>query len=196
MQDYTEPKFEVKNLEDYIVVLKNIVPHYFCDEIIEEYATSEDFTAAQTGMGENIDIRNCLNLQMSAQEIIIKNYEKRKLIDTNLFLITEQSINQYRKLFYHATNFVGDSGYTLLKYEVGGNYKYHTDDSNKSPRKLTLSFTLNNNFEGGEFSFFHGHKSYKLNKGDGIIFPSSFMYPHAISPITKGTRYSIVTWFI
>ncbi len=26
-------------------------------------------------------------------------------------------------------------------------------------------------------------------------FPSNFMYPHGIRPVTQGVRYSIVTWF-
>ena len=38
--------------------------------------------------------------------------------------------------------------------------------------------------------------SIKLKKGDAIMFPSNFMYPHEIMPVTQGTRYSIITWFI
>jgi hypothetical protein len=28
------------------------------------------------------------------------------------------------------------------------------------------------------------------------MFPSNFLYPHSVLPVTEGTRYSIVTWFI
>ena len=27
-----------------------------------------------------------------------------------------------------------------------------------------------------------------------IVWPSNFMYPHTVKPVTKGTRYSIVAW--
>ena len=37
-------------------------------------------------------------------------------------------------------------------------------------------------------------KRLKLDKGSIVFFPSNFMYPHGIEPITKGTRYSIVSW--
>ena len=37
-------------------------------------------------------------------------------------------------------------------------------------------------------------KRLKLNTGSIVFFPSNFMYPHSIEPITKGTRYSIVAW--
>ena len=33
-----------------------------------------------------------------------------------------------------------------------------------------------------------------LSKGDIIIFPSNFMYPHKVEPVTKGTRYSYISW--
>lgn len=196
MNHQSNSEYQVKKLEDYIVVLKNIVPDDFCDEIVQEYKDSNQFLRAMTVGGEDLNMRNCFNLQMSAQEVITVNYEKRKLIDDRLYIVAGQAVNQYQKLFYHATNYAGDSGYTFLKYDVGGKYDYHVDDCNANPRKLSLSFTLNDGFEGGEFAFFYGHKIYKLNKGDGIIFPSSFMFPHSVLPITSGTRYSIVTWFV
>ena len=34
----------------------------------------------------------------------------------------------------------------------------------------------------------------KLNAGDLVIFPSNFLYPHKISPVTDGVRYSYVSW--
>ena len=27
------------------------------------------------------------------------------------------------------------------------------------------------------------------------VFPSNFLYPHEIKPVTKGTRYSVIVWF-
>jgi predicted 2-oxoglutarate/Fe(II)-dependent dioxygenase YbiX len=37
---------------------------------------------------------------------------------------------------------------------------------------------------------------YNLKKGSVLMFPSNFMYPHEILEVTKGTRYSIITWFL
>lgn len=33
-----------------------------------------------------------------------------------------------------------------------------------------------------------------MNEEDIIIFPGVFLYPHKITPITKGTRHSFVSW--
>jgi len=51
---------------------------------------------------------------------------------------------------------------------------------------------LNDTFTGGEF-YVNG-VDMKLKKGDIIIFPSNFMYPHEVKTIKKGERYSYVSW--
>ena len=33
-----------------------------------------------------------------------------------------------------------------------------------------------------------------INKGDVVVFPSYFL--HRVSPVTKGTRYSVVAWAV
>ena len=49
-------------------------------------------------------------------------------------------------------------------------------------------------FEGGDFEMLVKSNADKieLNKGDVVVFPSYFL--HRVSPVTKGTRYSVVAW--
>jgi deoxyribodipyrimidine photolyase-like uncharacterized protein len=86
----------------------------------------------------------------------------------------------------------------LLKYSVGGKYETHTDHFSTSIRHLSIIINLNDNYEGGDLVFTDQNnkeiKRLKLGKGSIVFFPSNFMYPHGIQPITKGTRYSIVSW--
>lgn len=58
---------------------------------------------------------------------------------------------------------------------------------------LTVLGMLNDDFEGGDFLMWNNEKI-ELPAGSLIIFPSSFMFPHSVTPVTKGTRYSYVTW--
>ena len=53
---------------------------------------------------------------------------------------------------------------------------------------------LNDDYEGGEF--YVAEKEFKPKKGSAIIFPSNFMYPHEAKAVTKGTRWSIVSWLM
>ena len=86
----------------------------------------------------------------------------------------------------------------LLKYSPGGKYDVHTDFYTDAPRQLSVIINLNEDYEGGDLIFTDQKeketKRLKLEKGSIVFFPSNFMYPHSIQPITKGTRYSIVAW--
>ena len=92
--------------------------------------------------------------------------------------------------------------YTTYKAEEKGNYNWHMDmilgDQSKDyePRKLTLTLLLNDDFEGGEFQLNMGNQdnptTLPAKKGRALLFPS-FMI-HRVTPITKGTRKSLVVW--
>ena len=86
----------------------------------------------------------------------------------------------------------------LLKYSPGGKYEIHTDHFTTFNRALSIIINLNDDYEGGDLIFTDQKekeiKRLKLGKGSIVFFPSNFMYPHGIQPITKGTRYSIVSW--
>jgi predicted 2-oxoglutarate/Fe(II)-dependent dioxygenase YbiX len=86
----------------------------------------------------------------------------------------------------------------LLKYKEGGHYKWHTDHHLKFPRTVSLIFLLNNEYEGGELCFRDTDKKEEIviekKTNRIIIWPSNFMYPHTVKPVSKGIRYSVVGW--
>jgi len=67
------------------------------------------------------------------------------------------------------------------------------DGERKGVPVLSIVGTLNDNYKGGEFIMFQD-KKINLEKGDLLIFPSNFLYPHKVNEITKGIRYSYVSW--
>ena len=66
------------------------------------------------------------------------------------------------------------------------------DGERKGIPILSVLGVLNDDYEGGEFVLID--EKIDLSKGDIIIFPSNFMYPHKVEPVTKGTRYSYISW--
>ena len=91
----------------------------------------------------------------------------------------------------------------LNKYVVGQEMKVHNDhiqslfDGNqKGIPILSYILMLSDDFEGGEFVFKFINEEYevKLISGDLIIWPSIFLYPHEVKPVTKGERISTVVW--
>ncbi len=183
------------DLRDYIVVFENIVSDELCDEVLEEYNNDKNWINTSTAGGVERDVRRCDAINISESFIIDQNATKRKSIDDKLFSCAGNAIKKYNEKFKHA-HIQGDSGYTLLRYQEGEFYSEHTDHFLQQPRIVSCSFTLNNNFEGGEFGFFNRELKYNPPKGSALMFPSNFLYPHEVMPVTRHVRYSIITWFI
>jgi len=83
-------------------------------------------------------------------------------------------------------------------YEGGGQYDWHVDigPKNISHRKVSVTIQLSNSdeYEGGELELWtgNGHSIMPRGKGVSTFFPSFTM--HRVTPVTKGTRKSLVLW--
>lgn len=83
----------------------------------------------------------------------------------------------------------------ILRYGDLGKFDHHVDDGGKFPRTISLSAYINDDYEGGELEFHHFGIKHVAEVGDIVIFSSAFPYMHKVSPVTSGTRYSIVNWY-
>jgi hypothetical protein len=183
-------------LEEFIVVLDDIVPIDLCDKILLEYSNSDDWTKTAVGKGEYVpEIRSCETITLSTNNIINKNFDVRKEIDDSLFRCANNCLKQYLEKFPNLSAET-DTGYELLRYQKGQKYTQHTDSFINQQRSITCSLLLNEDYEGGEFGFFDREILIKGGKGSAIMFPSNFMYPHEILEVISGTRYSIITWYV
>ena len=173
-----------------IVEIKNVVSPEFIDKIIPftNHRAKKNLTVMG---GLNKDIRNVKGYHLSFDtptDAFYWNFIKLEieriyvLYKAKFPKMTSSKINQI----------------DLLKYSSGGKYEIHTDNYTTSPRHLSIIINLNDGYEGGDLIFTDQKekeiKRLKLGKGSIVFFPSNFMYPHGIQPITKGTRYSIVAW--
>jgi hypothetical protein len=90
------------------------------------------------------------------------------------------------------------SDISVLKYEQSGFYTWHTDHFAAIPRTMSCILLLNNDYEGGNLCFRNpdgsGEMEIEVKPNRMIIWPSNFLYPHTVKPVTKGTRYSVVAW--
>jgi|TARA_R110000744_G_scaffold55365_1_gene117105 predicted 2-oxoglutarate/Fe(II)-dependent dioxygenase YbiX len=173
------------NLKKYIAIIPNVLSTEFCKLAVEK--KRKWYTAK---VGNNVydpDMRNCSVAHVDAEEdkifynAVAKVYE----IYSNNFMNLTSSQNLGES--------VTDTGYEILRYKKNEFYKCHTDDSKSDPRRLALSFILNEDFCGGEFQFFSSHKvAPKI--GEALVFPANFTYPHEVLEITQGTRHAMITW--
>ncbi len=92
-----------------------------------------------------------------------------------------------------------DQGLQLTRYssEDEQHYDWHIDRGmGTGNRKLSLTLQLSDpdDYEGGELQLRFGKEPMTVSKERGKItfFPSYTM--HRVTPVTKGTRYSLVAW--
>ena len=178
--DHTEAIVEIKNVVNPIFIKKmvNLIKH----------KSKENLTVKS---GLNKDIRN------------VKGYNLNLNTPTNLFYWNYVKTEIQRLYIFYKSKFPKMESnminqIDLLKYTPGGKYEIHTDHYTTATRHLSIIINLNDNYEGGDLIFTDQKekeiKKFKLGKGTILFFPSNFMYPHIIKTITKGTRYSIVSW--
>ena len=115
-----------------------------------------------------------------------------------------QTISKYILEDHKNSYFDGWKGFTHIRFN-----RYHPDrlmalhcdhihDMFDGERKgiptLTILGLLNDDYEGGEFLMFDHEEKIELKAGDIMIFPSVFLYPHKVAPVTKGIRDAFVSW--
>ena len=173
-----------------IVEIKNMVCPNFINRIIPliNHKAKENLTV---GYGLDTNKRNVKGHSLSLEiptDLFYWNYIKQEM----------ERLFTYYKIKFPKIDESKISQIDLLKYNVGGKYEIHTDHAPDSARLLSFIINLNDDYEGGDLIFTDQKekeiKRLKLSKGSIVFFPSNFMYPHGIEPITKGTRYSIVSW--
>ena len=173
-----------------IVEIKNVVSPEFIDKIIL-LINKKAKKNLKVIEGLNKNLRNVKGYHLNfnnSTNTFYWNYIKQEIERLYIFYKVK-----FPKMMSSKINQID-----LLKYSIGGKYEIHTDHYTSTPRHLSIIMNLNDDYEGGDLIFTDQRekeiKRLKLGKGSIVFFPSNFMYPHGIQPITKGTRYSIVSW--
>lgn len=182
-------------IKDFVKVFDVEIP----DKILELIKENQgNMHQGITGNGEILDIRNCLEHYLPPQAY--EHFSDSEKIVYNFFdKLNTKLIDRYLELFPEATDSIVKihAGIHILKYDKDGKYVQHIDDfGRRAIRRLSVSVILNDDYKGGNFSFFNGKYTPTLTKNQAIVFPSSWMFPHQITPVTNGERWAVISWFI
>ena len=173
-----------------VVEVKKIMSPKFIDKIVP-LINKKAKKNLEVGVGLDKNIRNVKGYHLNFEtptNLFYWNYIKKEI----------ERLYVYYKIKFPEMDSSKINQIDLLKYNPGGKYDIHTDHYTTTTRHLSIIMNLNDDYEGGDLVFTDQQekevKRLKLGKGSIVFFPSNFMYPHGIQPITKGTRYSIVAW--
>lgn len=103
-------------------------------------------------------------------------------------------------------NFFYEVQFTEYEAETKSHYGWHEDvvwipkSGHNTQRKLSFVMQLSDpsDYEGGDFEFQLNTSQppkaeHMRARGNTLVFPSFLR--HRVTPVTKGTRYSLVTWY-
>lgn len=176
-------------LVDLVKVYKNAIPKELCSDIITK---SSSFNWSKNTWRP--DKYRQLNKPDSNLEPDRATIDKDSQVKAGLLI--ETYANLYVKEVRVPFQFEIKKFDTpdIIRYSSGTRMLPHHDhaDAVGIPILSTIGL-LNDDFEGGEFIFWD-NLDIKLEAGDMLLFPTLFAYTHQINTITKGTRYSLVSW--
>lgn len=186
------------NLKDYVKVYQ-VYDDKFCKQIISQIKRVDWQTHAYYNYSKN-------ELNSFEDELFITHGTNDKNEISQEILKLNESLWHVLKNYIESLNFpwYGNwHGYSLVRfnrYDKKCTMRTHCDHihglfegERKGIPTLTILGSLNNNYAGGDLIMWESEKL-ELKAGQVMVFPSNFLYPHRIDPITKGTRYSFVSW--
>jgi len=161
------------------------------------HANKSDFEKAGIGTTNVKDdkIRKVLRYALSPQSKFLTdvhwaNYLHSKLVHMMNYYLHELGVDSLKIKYLNQLE--------ILKYFENYHYKLHCDAAPDHHRTLSAILFLNNDYKGGELIFksTSGEEEVVIEPKPGsvIIWPSNFLFPHMVKPVTEGVRYTIVAW--
>ena len=188
-------------LDECIFIAEKIIPADLCDAIVKDIETrpwephtwynevTDSHSSKQT---MELDVQNTTpelqrvlaNFVVEAGKIYNKNYSYPYADQPDR---SGQFMSQFSPVRFN-------------RYASGQIMRQHHDHIHsifdgkiKGVPVLTFILNFNDDYEGADLFFWEDTVA-KLGKGDIIMFPSNWLFPHGVTEATKGVRYSGSVW--
>jgi hypothetical protein len=177
----------IKHITDCAIFYNHITPS-FCNNIIKEY--SQDV---------HDKLPPVIGSDKGSVDKTIRDV-KRLILPQNKGIggiLTSTALNANHHWWKY--NITHSNQTEFLMYDPDGHYNAHVDTFHQhsdETRKLTALAFLNDDFEGGKFFLNADGRIFypPQSRGTVVVFPSYMV--HGVEPVTKGIRYSCVTWLV
>ena len=162
------------------------------EEVTTDLNSDVRWVKAKTNSQNMSFKRTNLVLPLSIETLNTSNPLLQKIHNSYHSLLLETSIGYSQQFGIEEEIFF--EGYNVLKYSGGQEYQAHYDGGPDTKRYMSPILYLNDDYEGGEIEFVNFGLKIKPKANTLMIFPANYAYTHIAHPVTKGTKYAIVTW--
>ena len=183
------------DIRHYAKHFKGFVDSKLCDTLVEEMKTIE---FNQHKFHDNLT--NELKTRSGSQELSMSydDCPSKSILSEKIWHIIKDYLIYIEMPWY--TQWSGYTTPRFNKYDQDKKMALHCDHiqsmfdgEKKGIPTLSVLGVLNDDYKGGEFIMFDDTEI-KFDKGDVLVFPSLFLYPHKVEPVKSGTRYSYISW--
>jgi hypothetical protein len=192
-------------VDQFIQVYKKVFNDEFCNKAIDAFNNSE---ANNMVMYNRQDHDKVTKIERQDSSIYIP---RSYTIEYDCRHLDQQIANEFNNIFWNKCYKEYSDKFDILKHfnkhtiysmklqktKPGqGFHTWHaeTADRESTPRLLTWTVYLNDEFEAGETEFLYQQYRYKPQKGDCIIFPAAYTHTHRGNPPIGGDKYIITGW--
>ena len=188
-------------LLDFVQVYKKTLTSKQCGSVLNKINDSAWSPHHWTDYNKTVESED---INSDCTRVILSNGVNRLLVSG----LISNTVNEYRKYIKKVLkteeqfnfNFNGMTIPSINRYNVGQGMRVHSDHITsifdgemKGVPTLSIVGLLNEDFDGGEFKFWDKYDM-NLEIGDILVFPSNFLYNHQVNKVTRGIRYSFVSW--
>jgi predicted 2-oxoglutarate/Fe(II)-dependent dioxygenase YbiX len=178
-----------------VLMIPNIIDAAFCRHLIDEF---EQGSHQPGGMASIDRFGNAIHRidgdKKKRQDYVVEPGSPTS--DRIMTALSDICLPEMKKAFQFEASFT--DRVLIARYDhTGGYFKRHRDNTAPSVafRQFAISINLNtDDYEGGHLFFpeYNGHR-YRPASGAGVVFSASLL--HEAAPVTKGSRYVLLTFF-
>ena len=135
----------------------------------------------------------------ATKELDVKTINDEPEIFNALMAALTDAAKRYADQFITHATINTLSTVRLNRYPTGSVMRAHADHIHtlfdgqaRGIPAISLVGVLNDDYKGGDLIICG--QPYRLTPGQIIVWPSCFLYPHEVTEITEGTRFSFVSW--
>jgi hypothetical protein len=193
----------MENSNQFLYIKKNSISRELCNDMINLFEQEDDRYEGVCGM-------DCVvnkNVKDTTDFVISNGGERWDKINKTLCKELANNVNEYLR---NCNNTMRDTKYQYLSgglahhsmqmqkyYKNVGKFSYHEDSKvdliNKSDRKITFMWYLNNVTEGGETEFWSSY-NIKPEVGKLVLFPADWTFPHTGKVPISNNKYIVTGW--